>query len=139
VTLKTWLFGWHQPKWQRTIQEHRYIFQQLNNHFQAHLTRKSKLVVFRNIYCFSENNFSMGLGGTHGDSCHQNGKIRSTLQPRLKLWATRINTVCLIGKSPHGTQLQSLPANQKNGIESQIFYNNTAFVSHVRNPLPSWP
>jgi len=58
-----------------TFYEHRGIFQQFNNYFQANLTRKSKLVVFWNTYFFQKNLF------TQGDSC-QNGKIRWQVQPR---------------------------------------------------------
>ena len=36
-------------------------------------------------------------------------------------------------------QLRILPVNHKNGIGNQMYYNSTAFVSHVRNPLSSCP
>jgi len=66
-----------------TFQEHRRIFQQLSNLFQAHLTRKSTLVVFHSIY-FSSSSTKNSVSGTSGDYC-QKDKIPSTVQPRLAM------------------------------------------------------
>jgi len=85
VTLKTWVYGYHQVKWQMTFLKHRRIFQQLRNHFQAHLTRKSKLLVFRNIH-FYKTHFPWEARRV---TPAKMAKISFTVQPRLAMSHSR--------------------------------------------------
>jgi len=73
------------------------------------------------------------MGYTQNDCC-QDGKIPSTMQPRLAVGHPhRLRVNFLVGPS-----CEACLSIRKNGSGHQMFYNSTAFISHVRSPLLSW-